>query len=785
MDNTEIVRSQLIERIQQDMKSKKASYFGAHTGWGKTTLIKQYFKITAENYIYISCADEDFDKKLRCAVKNNEENIVIDDLQDGEEVYSEITKAINESYINTRFYLLGRGSLPSFLKPYYITGIMANYEYMFFSLNTNEIETIFKNSGKEISHEAAKWLEDNSKGWLFGIKMFVKNYEPGSRLADVFEKTKYDLYAFFDERIWSRFSDDIKVFLVQIGHLSEFTVEQAQMLTGRSDVNKELRKIMTIGSFICWSPNGKYEVMELFSSYLHWKQKNEYPDSFLMRQYENTALYFALKGDITNALYYYNMADNKGKVAELLLQNAEKHAGNGYFYRLREYYFSVPDSIVETSPELMSTFSMLYSILCEPQKSEIYYNKLKEYANNAETKEQKKTAQDKIAYLNIALPHRGINGLADVLKKYAPAAISGKIKIQDMSVTGNMPGVINGGKDFGRWTKNDRKFYKLLKKPALYVLGKNYRGIMEIALGESLYYKNRDLNFTEELTLLNVGYYEAEASGNLQLQFAALGVMAQIYASTGKLDYAINTIDKFKNRIAYGEELKDNVDAFLVNFSLLEGFGSKASEWFETSAPNEESEFYIIDRYRYLTKIRIYIIKRMYSEALSLLERSDKYFLGYERTICHIEALLLRAVIMYRTHKEEWKDVFFEVLSLCRDYGFVRLISWYGIAVLDMLKDMDSFEDREYIDTLVLNTQKQAVMYPRFMNAEIELGFVMNEKEMSVLRLMCNGHTNADIASIMGTSVRTVKYCLSSIYEKLGVKGRAGAVNMCLKNKII
>lgn len=428
------------------------------------------------------------------------------------------------------------------------------------------------------------------------------------------------------------------------------------MICGMNNVNHIINKIMSLGSFLEWVPE-KYEMMKLFHKYLSWKQKTEYPESFVTRLYENTALYFTLKNDIMNALKYYKKANNKEKVAELLLKNAEKHAGNGYFCKLKEYYFSIPESIVENTPELMCALSMIFSILCDPDRSEMYYSKLKSYADRAENKTQRRLAQEKIAYLNIALPHRGISGLEDIFEKYAPIAMSGHLKIQNMSVTGNMPGVINGGKDFCRWTKNDRDIYKALKTPVGIVLGKNIRGIMDIALGESLFEKNADLNFTEELTLLNSGYYEAEASGNIQLQFASIGVMALIYSSIGKLESACDAVKKLKNRIDPSEEIHDNIDAFLVNLSMLSGSCEKADEWLEEKAPDESKEFYIIDQYRYLTKIKVYIVKQMYNEALSLLDIIEQYFDRYERIICHMEALVIKSIILYRTGDIGWKDV--------------------------------------------------------------------------------------------------------------------------------
>ena len=47
---------------------------------------------------------------------------------------------------------------------------------------------------------------------------------------------------------------------------------------------------------------------------------------------------------------------------------------------------------------------------------------------------------------------------------------------------------------------------------------------------------------------------------------------------------------------------------------------------------------------------------------------------------------------------------------------------------------------------------------------------------MEVLRLVCEGHRNAAIATRLGVSVPTVKTHVNNLFAKLGVRDRAAAV---------
>ena len=51
----------------------------------------------------------------------------------------------------------------------------------------------------------------------------------------------------------------------------------------------------------------------------------------------------------------------------------------------------------------------------------------------------------------------------------------------------------------------------------------------------------------------------------------------------------------------------------------------------------------------------------------------------------------------------------------------------------------------------------------------------LTEKEMDVLRLVCRGKHNKEIAGELGVSVRTVEGHMSAIFQRLGVRSRTEA----------
>ena len=61
----------------------------------------------------------------------------------------------------------------------------------------------------------------------------------------------------------------------------------------------------------------------------------------------------------------------------------------------------------------------------------------------------------------------------------------------------------------------------------------------------------------------------------------------------------------------------------------------------------------------------------------------------------------------------------------------------------------------------------------------------LTARELEVLRLVAAGHANKEIATLLGLSLRTVETHLTSIYAKIGARGRADAVAFALRHGII
>ena len=80
--------------------------------------------------------------------------------------------------------------------------------------------------------------------------------------------------------------------------------------------------------------------------------------------------------------------------------------------------------------------------------------------------------------------------------------------------------------------------------------------------------------------------------------------------------------------------LRQNLKCAWLTMELMQGRTADALAWLASEAPDETREFIILDRYRYMLKLRLYIITGNWTKTRLLVNRLSDYFERYQRPIC-------------------------------------------------------------------------------------------------------------------------------------------------------
>ncbi len=95
------------------------------------------------------------------------------------------------------------------------------------------------------------------------------------------------------------------------------------------------------------------------------------------------------------------------------------------------------------------------------------------------------------------------------------------------------------------------------------------------------------------------------------------------------------------------------------------------------------------------------------------------------------------------------------------------------------------YENDYYFNHLVSNTMLKTITSKNAASLRFKETIKLNEREIEVLKLICQELTTAEIAKTIFLSPRTIEGIRTSLIEKIGAKNTAGLVIYAMKNDIL
>jgi len=160
--------------------------------------------------------------------------------------------------------------------------------------------------------------------------------------------------------------------------------------------------------------------------------------------------------------------------------------------------------------------------------------------------------------------------------------------------------------------------------------------------------------------------------------------------------------------------LAANIEAMRIWLLLMEGKNDAACLWLRDKAPDENKHFHILDRYRYLVKVRCYLAIGKYTDALRILSRLIDYFKRYDRTYWLKQDGILLAITQYHMEQDRWQKTLNDSLLKCKHYGFIRFVAEEGAALLPLLQKNALTTDTEYAECILKETRQYALLYSNY-----------------------------------------------------------------------
>lgn len=777
-----IVPQAALNRLFNARRSLQPVYIYGMASYGKTECVRQFF--SGKTYCYYSPISNDSEHLSDFESHINPHRkmplpVVFDDLQfvNDEECRNRVLEIAERADVWPIF--IARPPLLGWLVPYYTQNNFVVIDENDLALTIDQIREFFFSKNILISNENVEKLQEFIVGNPYALKVAATRLQnnPDAKtliphLREVFAKYMMTSVT----KVWPA---DFLDFFVHLSVVDSFTVELAEYITENAYASAYIEKARSIANFI-YKKNDEYLIRPIPLEGFRYQARIQLEPEKIREASQKAAEWYEKHEEFEKAMLLYSKNHCYSKIKEILIKNSSQNPSNGQYLGLSRYYFELSTAEIEENVVLMSGMSMICSMLFKTTLSEYWYDKLKEKVSQL-SGEEKTEAKRRVAYLDIALPHRGSTTVLESIKSFGLLLTTKGLKLPEFSVTSNLPSAMNGGKDFCDWTLKDRAIAKKYGSLIALALGKNGKPIVNLALAESFWEKAGDN--AEVLALLSRGQLEAELNDNLEMGFVAAGLFIRFYLMTGQLDTALLQYNAFERKCRDFKSTKffPNLLALQCRIDLYRDDSIAVDIWLKNSAPDENKEIFALLRFQYMTKIRCYIAKGRLNEAFSLKEKMKWYAENYHRTYISIECDVLGAIINYRMDSD-WKETLKNAIFAAEKYQFVRIISDEGAAIQPLLfKIKDELENipefnKNWFSKVIRECQKLSRMYPKYCAPPVMAPSNFSETARQILRLQSEGLSADEISKNLDIKLETVRYHIKQNYKKLGVNSKSRAI---------
>ena len=780
MDQNYIAPASALKKLKKARNLSQTVYLYGATGYGKTELVRQY--LSGRRYTYLSCEElpwEDGALPSEEPGRQNRRIVVIDNLHrlKSEELRQEILAL--EEREDIWLILVSRSPLPAWLMPRHIKSVFVVVSEDDLRMGRDEITAYLDARGVVYTEEDIQYLQNTAEGNAYVLHHVALRMKEGQSPGPELRTEIREAFASYLENVvLVRWDSDLLEFLMQVSVVDEFTAGLAEMISGNLHVTALLEQAAEAGNFI-FQEDGTYRLRPVLIDALRNRTLKVYGTERVKDLKYNAALYYEMHDEVVPALRLFEECGKTERIKNLLIRNARMNPGNGHYYELRRYYFNMDEREIEDSPVLMAGMSMLHSMLMDDEKSEYWYEKLKAFATNAKGGVRRE-ALSRLAYLDIGLPHRGSRDVLEIIKNIPALLFDKGNRLPEFSVTSNLPSTMNGGKDFCHWSPDDTKLAKTVGPLVERVLGSYGKGLVKAALGESYYEKGGD-NY-EVMSLLTRAQVEAGQGGTMEIAFAAVGVRVRLALLQGDSPAARELLASFEQSVRENRavQLLPNIQALRCRLALYEGDMDIVERWMKT-APDEDREFCVLERYRYLTKVRCYLANGEYTKAQALLEKLRYYAEQTGRPYVRMETGLLSAITKERVGGP-WQEELATVLKEAERYRFLRLITEEGAAVWPLFqREKKALQEagtlnKDWLRRLLAEAEEVARRYPLYLKKRAAVAADFKGVALTILRLQADGLSVNRIAQRLDLKPDNVKYHIKENYRKLNVDNKTDAL---------
>jgi LuxR family maltose regulon positive regulatory protein len=642
-----------------------------------------------------------------------------------------------------------------------------------------------------------------TQGWAAGIRLMDIATQGNPDQSDARAKGCRLATDYLTGEILEQLPHDWLVFLKQIAIFDQFTPEMAVFLT-RIDESRSLLEHITEANLFLQQQGDIWQFHPFFREAL----LSKLTDAERISLRKRAAAWFESHSQPEKAIYSMLAAEDWDNAVRLILQQADDKLQKGEIYTLSDWVQSIPENKRNSYPDLLVIDGWIYYLQGKNAEAQHMVAYL-EQSNTADQIHQ----QDWWAGLRcqMALLQEN-NRQAFDLAQIALAENNGSnnfmrgLLITSLATAqqaiGNYEGAIASFKEALRINRNVGSLFTSIFSLAGLGIELNEQGerlrAMELchqaledredspAAANPLYgliylllaRLHWEANMLKDAqNALETASRHFERLGIPGFQISADVIRAQILIAREDYGEALQLVNFNRRRTRSAEfvgfhQLFDTLKASIM---LKMGNLSSVENWLEEARLPTKPQDEPAREMEFVLKASYLVEKGSLHEAEQLLDDLLIYAQNTRHIRIAISALIIRATLEWKKGElGRVKRHLEEAVALAVPQQYILLLLEYGTPLSGLLAQMPETPN-----------QVRSLFYPDSSQESSELFEMLTRREIEVLRLLAENHTNAEIAEALVLSSETVKVHLKHIFQKLSVDNRRQAVRRARQLNLI
>ena len=491
MVNTVVVRPTIQQTFERFLQQERVLFFSAPCGFGNTTVAREL--AGEKGVLYLTAETPDFSMPAEDGIW---QMLAVDDAQQMTEEECQTLCHLIRTCPGRRFMILPRGAVPGCMMAFQYAGIMTVLEAEALLFDREDIRRLFQGEGIALTEGIVSGILKESIGYPLGVAVTARCMAGGQPFEQKLVSRAFrEVFRYFETAVYQRFELPLRRFLLELAPFDSFDLEMARMVSGNPRAGELLDWLQRSTTMLRYDGIERFHFWPQFRAFLQWEMEREYTPEQQKACFKRGGLYYELREEYVQALDCYTRGGDHAKVSELLGRTAELHPGMGHYSQMEKYYRSLPEGEVLSSPALMQGMSMLCALKMDYQGSERWYEALEQFAQRCSKGDAAgRQARSCLAWLDISLPQRGVERLTDTIPAVFRLITGREVRLPAFSVTSALPSIMNGGKDFSPWSRQDDMLYRTMRIPLETVLGRDGVGLADCAIAESKFEKGEDIS---------------------------------------------------------------------------------------------------------------------------------------------------------------------------------------------------------------------------------------------------------------------------------------------------